>query len=250
VGSLGTNNKGFTLVEALLIVLVVAVIGFGGYYVWQNQRKDDTTKANSTSSTSPNSVTKSGSTDPYQGWKSYCSSLGGLCIKYPSSWTYAQDTSNSGPAGSEVNTITSPSHKVVVVYAPDVQLGGTGVSETSNVVDVTPNKAGDFAVVQLVNTVKTSGSYTADVFATPQDSTSSQDKWTKGTSITNSYTPQWHQFINPKQAGSPRNQLLAVTPDGNPFTLNRFNSAADAQAWLSSSEVKIAIQILTTVSYK
>lgn len=38
-----TTKKGFTIVEILLALLVVAVIGFGGYYVWQNQHKTNTT---------------------------------------------------------------------------------------------------------------------------------------------------------------------------------------------------------------
>ncbi len=34
------TQKGFTLVEGLLIFLVIALVGFGGYYVW-NQQQDD-----------------------------------------------------------------------------------------------------------------------------------------------------------------------------------------------------------------
>lgn len=35
------TQKGFTLVETLLVVLILAVVGFGGYYVWNNQTKKD-----------------------------------------------------------------------------------------------------------------------------------------------------------------------------------------------------------------
>jgi Tfp pilus assembly protein PilV len=35
------SQKGFTLVEGLLIVLILSVVGFAGYYVW-NQNQDDT----------------------------------------------------------------------------------------------------------------------------------------------------------------------------------------------------------------
>lgn len=44
------NEKGFSVVEALLVILIVAVIGFGGYYVWHTQHK--TTKPAATPSTS------------------------------------------------------------------------------------------------------------------------------------------------------------------------------------------------------
>jgi len=36
-----TEQKGFTLVEGLLIVLIMSVIGFAGYIVWNNQRDDE-----------------------------------------------------------------------------------------------------------------------------------------------------------------------------------------------------------------
>lgn len=47
------KEGGFTLVEALLIVLVLAIVGFAGWWVWQkNQEKDK--KADSTSQASNN----------------------------------------------------------------------------------------------------------------------------------------------------------------------------------------------------
>jgi hypothetical protein len=46
------NNDGFALVESLLIILIVLVLGFGGYYVYhaQHQAKVTTTAQKSTSS--------------------------------------------------------------------------------------------------------------------------------------------------------------------------------------------------------
>jgi len=38
-----TAQRGFTIVETLLALLVAAVIGFGGYYVWHNQHSKTTT---------------------------------------------------------------------------------------------------------------------------------------------------------------------------------------------------------------
>lgn len=39
------NQLGFTLVETLLVLLVVLVIGFGGYYVWGQQQVEDNDEA-------------------------------------------------------------------------------------------------------------------------------------------------------------------------------------------------------------
>jgi len=33
------KQKGFTLVETLLVVLILAIVGFGSYYVWHNQHR-------------------------------------------------------------------------------------------------------------------------------------------------------------------------------------------------------------------
>lgn len=49
------NEKGFTVVEALITVLIIVVIGFGGFYVWHTEHKPKTTASNvaTTSSTTP-----------------------------------------------------------------------------------------------------------------------------------------------------------------------------------------------------
>jgi type II secretory pathway pseudopilin PulG len=40
VGVSMSKQKGFTLVEGLLIVLIISVVGFAGYTVWNNQQDD------------------------------------------------------------------------------------------------------------------------------------------------------------------------------------------------------------------
>ncbi|MDO8591518.1 MAG: prepilin-type N-terminal cleavage/methylation domain-containing protein [bacterium] len=55
-----TTQRGFTIVETLLALLIVAVIGFGGYYVWhtrQTTKSIDTSSNQTTQSTA--SATKS-----------------------------------------------------------------------------------------------------------------------------------------------------------------------------------------------
>ncbi|PJE65465.1 hypothetical protein COU91_01495, partial [Candidatus Saccharibacteria bacterium CG10_big_fil_rev_8_21_14_0_10_47_8] len=35
------NQKGFTLIESLLVVLILAVVGFAGYYVWHTRHESN-----------------------------------------------------------------------------------------------------------------------------------------------------------------------------------------------------------------
>jgi Tfp pilus assembly protein PilE len=44
VGVSMSRQKGFTLVEGLLIVLIFSVVGFAGYTIWSNQRNVNSTE--------------------------------------------------------------------------------------------------------------------------------------------------------------------------------------------------------------
>lgn len=61
-------QNGFTLVETLLIILILAVIGFAGYYVWDRQasKNNDTGKSDKLSSTN-----KSGNNEEDTDWKKW-----------------------------------------------------------------------------------------------------------------------------------------------------------------------------------
>jgi predicted negative regulator of RcsB-dependent stress response len=71
------NQKGFGVVEGLLILVIVGILGFTGWYVWHSKQatyKTYSNAANSASST--DSTAKQKKTDPYAGWKQYCSDFG------------------------------------------------------------------------------------------------------------------------------------------------------------------------------
>lgn len=54
------TQTGFALIEGLLIILILAIIGFGGYYVWNTQKNVDKT-SKETVNTSQSAATTSSS---------------------------------------------------------------------------------------------------------------------------------------------------------------------------------------------
>jgi hypothetical protein len=88
------NESGFTVVEGLLTVLVLAVIGFGGYYVYHSQHKSTLVTNTATTTKQVTSTTTSKRVaDPYAGWKTYHSIFNsGLSFEYPANWVFTPAT--------------------------------------------------------------------------------------------------------------------------------------------------------------
>lgn len=80
------NQSGYGLVEGLLILLVLSVIGFGGYYVWnQNSEKEQLQTSQSETTESESDETKS--TESFvlpDNWKTV--SENGITLSYPIAW--------------------------------------------------------------------------------------------------------------------------------------------------------------------
>ena len=85
MNKISKNKQGFALFELLLIVLILSVISFGGYYVYNTNHKNG---AVTTSVTAVKTSTASSNlaNDPYSGWSTYESKLGGFTFKYPAGW--------------------------------------------------------------------------------------------------------------------------------------------------------------------
>jgi len=60
------NQKGFAAVEAVLIVIVIALVGGSGYFVWKAQKVVNTTYSNASkvAQSTPEKVTKKTNTSP------------------------------------------------------------------------------------------------------------------------------------------------------------------------------------------
>lgn len=114
-----TNQKGFSVVEVLLIVLVVGLLGAVGWLVYdrqQNQNEKATqpaaTQAPTTSSTEQATEAKE---DSYAGWKSY--ENGAISFKYPAEWKVAEVAVASGGNASTAESAVNVSFNTSEKYA-------------------------------------------------------------------------------------------------------------------------------------
>jgi prepilin-type N-terminal cleavage/methylation domain-containing protein len=251
------KQKGFSAVEVILVLVIVALIGVVGYMAYKSHHKAATTTSAKAAAPTKKAATTA---DPYAGWQSFCSDLGGLCLKYPSTWkfnriTYAQGESATG---TEVDTITSASGKVIVGYLPaDEGPGGTGSDETINVVSVTPAVSNDFEAISLIN-IQRGTYYIPESYVNTKskayiDQDSGKTPMIPGASVHLTYGPLFTLggFSNPKKPNDiPKKQILAIIHSAHDIEPPQFSSNADAQAWLSTADVKTAQQILSSVSYK
>jgi len=242
------EESGFSVVEVMIVLLLLVLIGAGGWLVYKGNHKTTTT---------------SHTANLYTGWRSFCSSYGGLCLRYPSDWTLSTKVEGVAPASNiapqpttkEAN-ITSPSGNVTVEYQPYcIQLAAppTGMY-TDDVLSVTtPSGAPNFKVVKAISSYQggtsniseslylTSGAVVRQNSITVgahTDTTGTIDEAAAGFfKNTKSLEPNSLQCIN---VGSLRNSTR-----GN--YLN-FSSTAAVRAWFSTNDAQIATQILDSVS--
>ena len=125
------NNKGFTLVEVLLLIVVLILVGGLGYLGYKQVNKKSTASTSSTNA----KTAKTAAVDPYAGWKTSSLKYEKLSFKYPSNWTLADDSKpySSSPEdyrclkpGWDLVTLTSPYGSKVTMGGPRLSCGGGG----------------------------------------------------------------------------------------------------------------------------
>lgn len=110
------NTKGFGLVAILLGVVILAVIGGAGAYVYHKNHKTKTSNTTSSSKGSSGTQNKPPTpVDPYVGWKTATLKYEQATFKYPASWQVSntsKDEAGTGGTvtpGSDEAVLTSPS---------------------------------------------------------------------------------------------------------------------------------------------
>jgi hypothetical protein len=264
MNKLQSNETGFSAIEAILILVIIALLVFVGWFVWHSKQTANKTLASATQATTVSKQqAKTGSTsstkattDPYAGWLSLCSTSGDLCVKYPSDWKLSQSQAQTQTQSVAEYTITNPAGNVAVNYTPNSSGTGGGNTTTgaytNNVLSlISPTATADFKVVRGLTTEYQSWldsgkqySYYADYLLT-SNAAVQQQGLSQGTNTGSDAIA--YNFTNAKSSSPQVNQNLFVTIPGN-YT-DSFDSLAAAQAWLNSSDVKTAGQILASVSY-
>jgi len=264
VGKLQKNESGFSVAEIVLVGVVIALIVIVGWLVYKNHHKTTTASVTSASSTKPTTSTKTVTTtptNPYAGWQSVCSSYGGLCLKYPSTWKLSTTANPSPNQSGDYYYITSPNSTNTAAYPPEDSVeyqsnteytngwNNTAGVYTSKILSVTsPVGTSDFKVVQALVTEYQSWfprgrqySYYLDYFVTT-NAEIQQQGIVQGSTLNNSSSSINDWFTNPKSSNPQANQMIYVNPPA-------FSSLTDAQNWLSTSEGTTAGLILSSLSY-
>jgi type II secretory pathway pseudopilin PulG len=128
MGKISNNtnkNKGFTLVEVLLLIVVLILVGGLGYLGFKQVNKKSKTSSSSTTAT----TAKTAAVDPYAGWKTGTLKYEKLSFKYPSNWNLV----DSSVTGIDILKLISPTGSQIYL---DAAFGSSGT--TAVVVDSTP----------------------------------------------------------------------------------------------------------------
>lgn len=84
------TQKGFGIIEGLLILVILGLVGGVGYYAWKvNKDSEKNLDSISTSKVSTSEKKTEKAADPTKDWKAYSSKEGQYSLKYPTTWVTA-----------------------------------------------------------------------------------------------------------------------------------------------------------------
>lgn len=259
------NQKGFSAVEAILVLIIVILICVVGWLIYEKQHKTTTTKAtaaqsnNVASATRPASKPSKQTTNLYAGWETYCSSYGGLCLKYPPSWTVKTTSEPTSTAKkTDKAEITSPSGNVTVEYQPYcIQMAAPPAGTyTENILSVsTPTGASGFRVVKAISSYQgKNDGYTSESLYLTSSAVVQKNGIAVGvhTDNTGKIDEAAAGFFKNAKSSDPSNlQCINVGSLKNSTGGNylRFSSTSAARKWFSDNEAQAAAQVLESVSH-
>lgn len=140
------KQNGSSALEGLLILVIVGILGFTGWYVLHVKQTADNSLNSSANtniavestkkSSSSTQVTSQAQASPYAGWKSYTLKYEKISFKYPADWSLKDrsvaTTGCTYPGVDEVS-LTSPSKEQVVFHTGFDCSGDTNVKALDSI---------------------------------------------------------------------------------------------------------------------
>ncbi len=218
------NQKGFSVVEILIVIVVVGLLGAVGWLVYDRQNnKTNTAQTTQNTSVAKESETKK-ETDPYASWKTKCDDKAGLCFKYPSDWKVEE-------ASDTYISVVSPGTTARVAYQPNYVRDG-GIRE------VTP--------VKLANSANFTGYSIAGTYSVYLDKPRVTYDLVKGTVEENNF----QVGRATKSLDNPRFDYNGVTYKVFGMPTADFANEAEAKAWFDTTDGKIVLLIMQSFGEK
>jgi Tfp pilus assembly major pilin PilA len=239
------NNKGFGLVETLLVIVVIAVIGVGGWAVYHNGHKAKTASATSSTTVSKGGNTKANSktTNPYTDWKTYCDSVYGYCFKYPTTWTVTSNNAATSVGSEGGISLMSPSKTVQVSYSNASVKDSNAVSFMTTAITKLDTTSQDLTLVGgYIPTSGNNGLAGNDIPSYQVVDASILGQFPLTVDKTSQF-PSNPTFTDQNTADKGYDGALVSKP------VSTINSVQQAETWLSSIDSKTSMQILESLYY-
>lgn len=157
------NQNGSGIVEAFLIIVVIGILGFTGYFVWHSQKSATTTlnetlKATNSSLSAKTPAAKSAA--PKLLTASMDAAVGkDISFTYPETWSLTKGAVQKSPYLDQKVTVKSPSGSLSLVYeASDGGLGGAcSPADSGTISSLRIEPIAQFDKASYVETTFTSG---------------------------------------------------------------------------------------------
>ena len=115
MSKLTKNEKGFSAIELIMIVVIVVLIGGLGYIVYKNKHQPTKVVTVTKTVVAPTKSNTATTKDPYSGWNTTTLKYEQISYKYPTNWTIT-DKSSAMPKSQ--NSCIYPGHDLITLTSP------------------------------------------------------------------------------------------------------------------------------------
>ena len=238
------GDNGFGLLGSLLMVVIIAALGAGGWLAWHAKhptKKPSGTTTSSTQKKSNNSSSGSTTTtqaDPYAGWKTYCDTTYHYCFKYPSTWSFAVVTAPEQPCDAGQVEITSADGTVDLSYQNDNNHDGALPEITPTSIEALGSAKQSLTIL---GSYFSGGTNYLPSYAVVDSSLLTTYPLTVGVGA---QFPEQAEFTDQGSGAMSCNGSFTATSS------QPINTLAGAKTWFTTSDAQTSLQILKSFSYE